>query len=82
MEPEFKEGKIVIVNPHVEAKPGGYVIVKNDEKEATFKQLKKFGDTLVLHPLNSRHKDIELKKGCKLPDRREGCEGEGLLRHG
>jgi len=38
------------------------VIVKNDEEEATFKQLKKFGDTLVLHPLNSRYEDIELKK--------------------
>lgn len=39
------------------------VVVKNDEKKATFKQLKKFGDTLVLHPLNSRYEDIELKKG-------------------
>ena len=25
-------------------------VVKNDEEEATFKQLKKFGDTIVLHP--------------------------------
>jgi SOS-response transcriptional repressor LexA len=41
------------------------VIVKNDEEEATFKQLKNFGDTLVLHPLNSRYEDIELKKGVK-----------------
>jgi len=39
-----------------------YVLLKNDEDEATFKQLKKFGDTLVLHPLNSRYEDIELKK--------------------
>jgi SOS-response transcriptional repressor LexA len=65
MEPEFRGGDVVIVNPHVEAKPGDYVIVKNDEDEATFKQLKKFGDTLVLHPLNSRYEDIELKKGVK-----------------
>ena len=42
-----------------------YVLLKNDEEEATFKQLKKFGDTLVLHPLNSRYEDIELKKGIK-----------------
>ena len=27
--------------------------------------LKKFGDTLVMHPLNSRYEDIELKKGVK-----------------
>ena len=44
---------------------GDYVIVKNDEEEANFKQLKKFGDTLVLHPLNSRYEDIELKNGVK-----------------
>ncbi len=63
--PEFKEGEIVIANPHVEAKANDYVVVKNDEEEATFKQLKKFGDTLALHPLNSRYEDIELKKGVK-----------------
>jgi len=28
MEPEFKEGEIVIVNPYIEAKSGDYVIVK------------------------------------------------------
>jgi SOS-response transcriptional repressor LexA len=66
MEPEFHEGEIIIVNPHVEAKPGDYVIVKSDDtKEATFKQLKKFGDMLVLHPLNPRYPDIELTKKYK-----------------
>jgi SOS-response transcriptional repressor LexA len=65
MEPEFKEGEVVIINPHVEAKPGDYVIVKNDEEEATFKQLKVYGDTTVLHPLNPKYPDIELKKGNK-----------------
>ena len=35
------------------------------DSASTFKQLKKFGDTLVLHPLNSRYEDIELKKGVK-----------------
>jgi SOS-response transcriptional repressor LexA len=66
MEPEFKEGEIVIVNPHLETKPGGYVIVKNDDSgEATFKQLKKYGETTVLHPLNPKYPDIELKKGTK-----------------
>lgn len=63
MEPEFKEGEIVIVNPHVEAKSGDYVIVKNDEEEATFKQLKVYGEMNVLHPLNAKYPDIELKKG-------------------
>ena len=33
---EFREGKITTVNPHVEALPGDFVIIKNDEEEATF----------------------------------------------
>jgi len=65
MEPEFVENDIIIVNPHMEAKQGDYVIVKNDNGEATFKQLRKYGDTFVLHPLNSKYEDIELKKGNK-----------------
>jgi len=36
--------------------------MESEFDEATFKQLKKFGDTLVLHPLNSKYEDIELKK--------------------
>ena len=49
-----------------EAKPGDYVIVKNaNNGEATFKQLKKYGDTFILHPLNPKYPDIELKKGTK-----------------
>ena len=30
--------------------------------EVTFKQLKKYGRTRVLHPLNPKYDDIELKK--------------------
>lgn len=66
MEPEFREGDIIVVNPHVMPKPGDFVIVKNDDtEEATFKQLRKYGDTLVLHPLNPKYPDIELKKDYK-----------------
>ncbi len=39
------------------------MIVKNDENEAIFKQLKQYGDTPVLHPLNPKYPDIEIKKG-------------------
>ena len=63
MEPEFVEGDVIIVNPHVEPVPGDYVIVKNDAEEATFKQLKKYGKTPVLHPLNPKYPDIEIKRG-------------------
>lgn len=63
MEPEFIEGEILVVNPHIEAKPGDYVIIRNDDNnEATFKQLKKYGGTIILHPLNPKYPDIELKK--------------------
>lgn len=63
MEPEFHEGEVVIVNPHLEAMPNDFVVVKNPEGEATFKQLKKYGESWVLHPLNPRYPDIEVNPG-------------------
>jgi|Deesub1362A_J573_1020465.scaffolds.fasta_scaffold00740_33 SOS-response transcriptional repressor LexA len=63
MEPEFKEGEIIIVNPHVEASPNDFIVVKNRNEEATFKQLKKYGSKWVLHPLNPKYPDQEVKKG-------------------
>ncbi len=63
MEPEFLKGDVIIVNPHVEAVPGDFVIVKNDWEEAALRQLKKFDKILVLLPLNHRYPDIELKRG-------------------
>ena len=60
MEPEFTEGDILIIDPHMKANPGDYVIVRNDEDEATLKQLKQYGQTQVLHPLNPKYPDIEL----------------------
>lgn len=63
MEPEFKEGEIVIVSPHVEALPGDFVVVKDREEKATFKQLKKYGSRWVLHPLNPKYEDLEVSRG-------------------
>jgi SOS-response transcriptional repressor LexA len=64
MEPEFVEGDVITVNPYVESKPGDYVIIrKEDNDEATFKQLRKYGKTLILHPLNPKYEDIELRRG-------------------
>ena len=62
MEPEFVENDVIVLNPHVKVDPGDYVIVKNDEGETTLKQLKQYGDILVLHPLNPRYPDIELSE--------------------
>ncbi len=33
--------------------------------EATFKQFKHYVDTTILHPLNPRYPDIELREGEK-----------------
>ncbi len=45
---------------------GAFVIVKNySNGEATFKQLRKYGDIIVLHPLNSKYEDIEMTAQSK-----------------
>jgi len=62
MEPEFNDGDIIIVSPTAKAGNGDYVVAKNDEEEATFKQYKRFADTRILHPLNPKYPDIVLNK--------------------
>lgn len=62
MEPEFTEGDIIILDPHVKPNTGDYVIVRNDEGEATLKQLKQYGKTRILHPLNPKYPEIELSE--------------------
>ncbi len=52
----------IIVSPTVKAGNGDYVVAKNDEEEATFKQYKRFDNTAVLHPLNPKYQDIVLNK--------------------
>ncbi len=55
MEPEFAAGSILVVEPELEAAPGDYVIAKNGNDEATFKQLVRDGADLYLKPLNPRY---------------------------
>lgn len=62
MEPEFKEGEVIVISPTAKTENGDYVVVKNHEEEATFKQYKRYDNTQVLHPLNPKHQDIALKK--------------------
>lgn len=50
---------------NVKPKSGDYVVVKNDEEEATFNCLKVYGEMTILHPLNPKYPNIELKKGVK-----------------
>jgi len=61
MEPEFVEGDIIVIQPDIDAENGDYVIVRdNNSDEATFKQLKRYGRKVILHPLNHKYEDIEL----------------------
>ncbi len=65
IEPEFHEDDIIVINPYLKQEHNNYIVVCNEEGEATFKQLKKYGRTRVLHPLNSEYDDIELNKDIK-----------------
>lgn len=62
METEFHEGDIMVINPYLKPEHHDYVVVSNVEGEATFRQLKKYGTTRVLHPLNPKYDDIALSK--------------------
>jgi SOS-response transcriptional repressor LexA len=53
MEPLFLEGETIVVDPGREAINGSYVIARNGDNEATFKQLVVDGPNVYLRPLNT-----------------------------
>ncbi|HCQ9622173.1 TPA: helix-turn-helix domain-containing protein, partial [Acinetobacter baumannii] len=59
MEPDFKEGDMLIVDASINPKPGSYVIAQNGSHEATFKKYRvlahdEYGrDVFELIPINS-----------------------------
>ena len=55
MEPTFPDGAVIVVEPEMEPKHGSYVIAKNGNNEATFKQLVQDGGVFYLKPLNPRY---------------------------
>lgn len=55
MEPKFKEGMVLVVEPELDPQPGDFVIAKNGGEETTFKQLVKDGADWYLKPLNERY---------------------------
>lgn len=63
MEPKFSDECIIIVEPDEEARPGAFVIVRQNGCEATFKQLIQDGGQMYLKPLNPRYPILNL-----LPD--------------
>lgn len=58
MEPEFREGDVVVIDPDVAPKAGDYVVARNHEEAATFKKYRPRGineagqDVFELVPLN------------------------------
>ncbi len=59
MEPDFREGDKVIIDPEIQPRPGDYVVAKlANENEATFKKYRPRGSdkdgrpTIELVPLN------------------------------
>lgn len=61
MEPEFREGDIIIVSPNTEPVTGDFVIAKVAD-EVTFKQLHIYLNKLVLKPLNEAFEPIEIAR--------------------
>lgn len=55
MEPEFRAGMILIIEPDMEPNPGDFVVARNGDDETTFKQLIKDGADWYLKPLNDRY---------------------------
>jgi SOS-response transcriptional repressor LexA len=57
MEPEFREGDVVVIDPDVRPDPGNFVVARNDEEAATFKKYRPRGiidgaEVFELVPLN------------------------------
>ena len=55
MEPDFPAGTIIVIEPDMAPDPGDFVIAKNGDGEATFKQLTRDGADWYLKPLNPRY---------------------------
>lgn len=55
MTPDFPEGVVIVVEPEMEPNPGDFVIARNGDDEATFKQLVKDGADYYLKPINDRY---------------------------
>lgn len=65
--PSFPEGTVIIVDPDLQAKPGSFVIVRQEaELECTFKQLVHDAGRRYLKPLNPRYPLIELSTGAEI----------------
>ncbi|MFV1478465.1 MULTISPECIES: LexA family protein [Serratia] len=60
MEPEFREGDTIIIDPAIAPMPGEFVVAKNGDHEATFKKYRpKANGAFELVPLNPDYPTID-----------------------
>lgn len=66
MEPEFKHGNVIVIDPGGSVKDGCYVVAAIGEKndEYIFRQLFIEGEKYILRAIEIGHPQIELKGGC------------------
>lgn len=55
MEPDFREGSMIVVEPDMKPESGDYVVAKTSGTEVTFKQLIKDNGDWYLKPVNDRY---------------------------
>lgn len=60
MEPVFREGEIILVDPDREAVNGDYVVAALEREEATLKRWERVGGRDLLIPLNPRYQPIDV----------------------
>lgn len=66
MAPEFNKGDMILIDPEIRPQHNDYVIIRDSHsQEATFRQLKKYRNDIILHPLNPDFPDIELSGSNK-----------------
>ncbi|MBF0628218.1 MAG: LexA family transcriptional regulator [Magnetococcales bacterium] len=62
MEPEFKEGEMIIVDPTMQAEHNRFVVARSaDDSRVSLKQLIVHGSRQYMKPLNSRYPLIEVQ---------------------
>ena len=67
MEPEFREGEMILIDPTLPGKHNQFVIARMEgDSLATFKQLTLVGNRTYLKPLNSRYPLIDVQGAIKV----------------
>lgn len=68
MEPDFKSGDVIIIDPEIKPHPGEFIVAANNEREATFKKYRPTridangNEHFELVPLNSDYPTLSSEK--------------------